>query len=171
MRRCHYITLMMLVGTACGCASTEKKQEHFSSPNAAVDSFVTALRANDDPQLKHILGGDGDALLSSGDEVADQQGRTKFLEAYDKKHVLVEGDEADEPYTLTVGDSDWPFPIPIVKGKSGWYFDTAEGKDEILNRRIGRNELSTIQVCLAIVDAQREYARRDPCSTGLPVYA
>jgi len=90
---------------------------------------------------------------------------------YDDKHELVEGSEPDAPYTLLVGESSWPFPIPVVKGKSGWYFDTAEGKDEILNRRIGRNELSAIQVCLAIVDAQREYARRDPAGTGLPVYA
>src|SRR5262245_29748527 len=115
MRRLHYITLLMLVGTIFGCTSSQKKQEHFSSPNAAVDSFVTALRANDDQQLKHILGGEGDSLLSSGDDVADQQGRAKFLEAYDKKHELVEGDEKDEPYTLNVGEGEWPFPIPIVK--------------------------------------------------------
>jgi len=171
MQRLHRIMLTMLIGTTCGCASSSQKQEHFSSPNAAVDSFITAVRANNNEQLKHILGSEGDALLSSGDEVADQAGRAKFLEAYDQKHELVEGDAADEPYTLTVGDSDWPFPIPIVKGKHGWYFDTAEGKDEILNRRVGRNELSTIQVCMAIVDAEHEYAERDPQGTGLPVYA
>src|SRR4051812_42886703 len=126
--------LILLASLACGCASSEV---HYATPQAAVDSFVTALRANDDTQLKKILGSEGDELLSSGDPVADQEGRGKFLAEYDKQHTLVEGKEPNSPYTLLVGDTQWPFPLPLTKDKNGWCFDTAEGKDEILNRRIG----------------------------------
>jgi hypothetical protein len=170
MQRVSYIALFMLVSTGCGCSSVSS-QTHFASPAEAVDSFVSALRANDDTQLKKILGPEADEVLSSGDQVADQEGREKLLALYDARHELVEGKEPDAPCTLLVGETGWPFPIPVVMGKDGWYFETAEGNDEILNRRIGRNELSAIQVCLAIVDAQREYAQRDPTGVGLPIYA
>jgi hypothetical protein len=161
------ISLCLTVALLVGCQSSS--QRTFKSPDAAVNSFVSALRAHNTKQLDQIFGKDGAAIVTSGDPVSDRNDFNRFLEAYDAKHVLSPADEG--AMTLTIGEDDWPFPVPIVKEDKGWQFDTAAGKDEILNRRIGRNELSTIQVCLAIVDAQREYARLDPGRVGLPVYA
>ncbi len=151
--------------------SQPSQEQLFNSPDDAVSQILTAVRAHDRATVQKILGPDGDQVLSSGDEVLDQINREKFLAAYDQKHSLSQN--ADGSYTLVVGDTDWPMPIPIVKDDASgkWYFDTIAGKDEILNRRIGRNELDVIQVCHAIVDAQREYAERDPQGLGLPVYA
>ena len=161
------ISFCLLAALLVGCQSGSPRT--FKSPDAAVDSLVSALRAGDTKALDGIFGKDGKAIVSSGDAVADRNGYGQFIEAYDAKHQLAPA--ADGEMTLTIGQGDWPFPVPIVKADKGWQFDTAAGKDEILNRRIGRNELSTIQVCLAIVDAQHEYARLDPTGQGLPVYA
>lgn len=149
-----------------GCASEQKT---FPTADAAVDSFVTALRANDQKELKQILGPQSDDLLSTGDQVADANGRATFLREYDEKHRLSEAE--DGSMTLEVGPTDWPTPVPIVKDKAGWKFDTAAGIDELLSRRIGRNELDAIQVCLAIVDAEREYAAADFNGDGWREYA
>ena len=157
----------LIVALLVGCQSSS--QRTFKSPEAAVDSLVSALRAHDTKRLNQIFGEDGTAIITSGDPVSDRNDFDRFLQAYDAKHVLAPADEG--AMTLAIGEDDWPFPVPIVKGHKGWRFDPAAGKDEILNRRIGRNELSTMQVCLAIVDAQHEYARLDPGRVGLPVYA
>ena len=94
-----------------------------------------------------------------------------FVASYDEKHSLTSNDDGSK--TLVVGDNDWPLPIPIIKDpkKDSWLFNTAAGKEEILNRRIGHNELFTIEVCRAIVDAQKDYARMDPNGDGIPEYA
>jgi hypothetical protein len=106
--------------------------------------------------------------LYSGDAVADKLRRDRFLAAYDEKNRLAaEG----QNMILIVGKDDWPFPIPLVKKGNGWIFDTAQGREELLNRRIGENELTVIQVLLAIVDAQREYAIKDRNRDGLLEYA
>jgi hypothetical protein len=134
-----------------------------------VKELVAAIRANDTKKILNILGPDGEEIISSGDEVADQMNREKFLRAYDEKRSLP---RSAGSVTLIVGSKDWPMPIPIVKDDSGkWRFDTDAGKDEILNRRIGQNELDVIQVCNAIVDAERDYAESDPLGLGYAVYA
>jgi hypothetical protein len=163
-----FVCLMALL--VVGCKSSTS-QSVFSSPGAAVDSLVGALRANDEARLEKIFGQDGVDILFSGDAVADQNDRQRFLQAYDTKHEIQTLSPENKQVTLVIGAQDWPFPVPIVKVDKGWMFDTDAGIDEILNRRIGRNELDTIQVCLAIADAQREYAQLDPEKTGLPVYA
>ena len=105
----------------------------------------------------------------SGDPVADSNTREKFIAAYDAKHALeLEGDGTQ---TLILGDDNWPFPIPLVNKGGEWQFDTKAGADEILRRRVGRNELSTIQVVEAYVQAQNEYAALDPAGLGRGVYA
>jgi hypothetical protein len=115
-----------------------------------------------------ILGPDGDTIITSGDPVSDKQRAQDFLAAYDA-HSKIETPEATRA-VLEVGADEWPLPIPLVKGKSGWHFDAAAGKDELLARRIGRNELYTIQACLAYVDAQREYSKMNH-GDGLLDYA
>src|SRR5262249_39164465 len=158
MKRITASVMALLVlcasGLLGGCA---KEQAYFDSPDEAMNSLITALRSYDKKKMSEILGPEGDKVISSGDAVADRNGVESFLEQYDAKHSLVP--DAEGRQTLVVGDEDWPMPIPLANEEgAGWYFDTDAGKDELINRRVGRNELSTIQVCLAIVDAQREYA-------------
>jgi hypothetical protein len=161
----HTLPLVAIL-FASGCASTSTEAS-FSSPQAASTAFVDALRADDLDRVEEILGSEGRELLTSGDEVADRSDREDFVAAWDEKHdVLVTGGEA----TLLVGPGAWPFPIPLVQSGGEWTFDVERGKDEVLSRRIGRNELATIEVCRAIVDAQREYAEIDH-GNGKAVYA
>ena len=108
-------------------------------------------------------------ITDDRDPVADQNVRLDFVQRYDIKHEIVEG--RDGSRVLVVGTEGWPFPVPLVKSGSKWQFDTANGIEEIINRRIGRNELTTIQTCLAIGDAQREYYRRDRDGDGILEYA
>jgi len=149
-----------------GCASGPRS---FSDPEAAAKALVYAVDAGDQQQLREILGPDAEDLLSSGDSVADRQEARRFVEAWDTRHTITT--EEDGSRTLVVGAKEWPVPFPIVKGRGGWHFDAERGADEILNRRIGRNELDAIQVCLAIADAQTEYARMDIAGDGLHEYA
>ncbi len=145
------------------------KQQRFPSPEAAVTALVEAVKTADRTAMLAILGPDARQLVSSGDEVADRNSRDRFVRSYEEAHRLVRAGDAQ--VTLLVGASDWPSPIPLVQDGAGWRFDTARGKEEILNRRIGRNELSAMQVCLAYVDAQREYYARDPDQDRLLEYA
>jgi len=144
------------------------QQKTFASAEQAFKAAASAAKSDNDKELLSIFGAPAKDLLFSGDTVADKQRRERFIAAYDEKnHITVDGDSA----TLIVGKEDWPFPIPAVKKGQSWVFDTAKGKQEILDRRIGQNELDTIQVCLAIVDAQREYAMKDRDRNGLLEYA
>lgn len=147
----------------------EVVQKHYPSPEAAVDALVAAAKASDVKALTEVLGPDASDVVDSGDPVADENARKHFLESYEKKHALDSSREGE--VVLTTGDDAWPFPIPLVKGEGGWSFDTAAGEQEILDRRIGKNELSAIQVCRAYVDAQREYYATNPEKSDLPHYA
>jgi hypothetical protein len=149
-------------------ADAAGKQKGFASPEQAVKAFETALKSNDNNELEAIFGPDAKKLIYSGDPVADKQRREKFIVAYDKKNSLV---REGEKMVLIVGEKDWPFPIPLVRKGQQWFFDTKEGEQEILDRRIGENELSTIQTILAIVDAEREFAMRNAENNGPPAYA
>jgi len=146
----------------------DAQQKTFKSPEEAVKSMMDALKAHDTKELLTIFGPAGKDLISSGDEVADRTTRERFVKDFEETNKLLR--ETDRKVTLIVGKEEWPFPIPIVKVGENWRFDTKAGKEELLNRQIGRNELDTIQVCLAIVDAQREYALRNRGS-GLYEYA
>jgi hypothetical protein len=160
------LTVVLAAGSADGAAV---KQELFGSPEEAVKALVSALKANDTKKLLAIFGPHGKPLISSGDEVADQAGRERFAKAYDEMNQLEKKD--DSRVILHVGSEDWPFPVPIMKQGNSWYFNTSEGKDEVLNRRIGRNELNAMQVCLAVVDAQKDYASEDRDGDGVLEYA
>jgi hypothetical protein len=130
-------------------------QRRFVSQQQAVAALLAAVRDNNDAELLAILGPGSEDLISSGDRVADQKGRTRFLKAYEEKESLEHRD--DDRAVLVIGGEDYPFPIPIVRQGDAWLFDTQAGMEEILNRRIGRNELHTIEVMHAYTDAQREY--------------
>lgn len=144
-------------------------QRRFASAEEAFSAFVAAARAADMTALLAMLGADGKPLLESGDAVADRETLARFVASYDEAHAITRPDDARAD--LATGKDDWPFPIPVVKEQAGWRFDTAAGDEEILARRIGRNELFTIQACLAFVDAQREYWERNPDGAPLLHYA
>jgi hypothetical protein len=145
------------------------KQKSFQSPEEAAKALFDAAKAGDTKELLVIFGPAGKEIISSGDEVADKAARERFVKAYETMNKLEK--EADKKVTIVVGNHDWPYPVPIVKKGETWTFDTMAGREELLNRRVGRNELNTVQVCLAIVDAQREYAMKDRDSDNLLEYA
>jgi hypothetical protein len=161
--------LLFLVAPSTSAWAAGGPPATYASPEQAVEALVTATRTTRLKELRQILGTEGRALIWSGDRVADRLGRDKFITAYDHSHRL----EATGPNTmvLIVGPEQWPFPIPLVRNGASWHFDTSGGVREILNRRVGRNELNVIEVCRAFVVAQREYAARDPMGTGLGEYA
>jgi hypothetical protein len=145
------------------------KQKSFASPEEAVKALVEALRANDKNELLAIFGPEGKELISSGDEDKDRANRQQSVKKYEEMNKL-ESIAPDE-VLLHVGTDDWIFPIPVVKKDNAWFFDTEEGKAEILNRRIGRNELNVIEVLREYVDAQREYASKDRDGDGVLEFA
>ena len=160
---------VLLTVTLLGFSAPVFAQERFGTPEAAVEALVAAARSGDGDAILKVLGPDGKPIVSSGDPVADSNIRQDFVSAYDAKHAIEM--EGDGTQTLIIGNDDWPFPIPLVNKAGQWQFDTKAGLDEILRRRIGRNELSTIQVSLAYVQAQNEYASLDPAGQGRGVYA
>jgi hypothetical protein len=156
-----FIAIAILMGLAGGsslASAARVEQRRFTSPAEAMTALADAMRAGKSTAIRAILGAGADALITSGDAVADRRARERFVQAYDEANRVVT--DGDNKATITIGTDDWPFPIPLVKEATGWRFDTAAGKEEILNRRIGQNELNAIQVCLAYVDAQREYYLR-----------
>jgi hypothetical protein len=166
------LTLAMVFCIHGAWAAEPKKKAQqmvFASPEEAVKALVEACKADDNAALTKIFGPEAAGVVGSGDPVADRDNRQKFAAAYGEAHELVP--EPDGKVVLQVGKEEWPFPIPIVKQGEKWRFDTMAGKQEILNRRIGKNELSVIQVCLAYVDAQREYATKDRDKDGVLQYA
>jgi hypothetical protein len=155
---------------ANGAAPAKKAivQKRFPSAEAATKAFVDAVRSGNTGALLAILGSDGRALLASGDSVADREVRRQFVKAYDESNALVaRGSET----IIQVGEDQWPFPIPLVEDRGGWRFDTKKGREEILARRIGRNESHAVQTALAYVDAQREYYAVDRNGDGVLEYA
>jgi hypothetical protein len=157
---------MGAVGVAMGAAA---RQQSFPTPEEGAQALIAAAQRHDTSTLLAILGPEAKSLVSTGDPVSDRASSERFVKSYEEAHTLVQS--GDTKVVLQIGKDEWPFPIPLIKGSAGWRFDTQAGKEEILNRRIGRNELDTIQVCLAYVDAQREYYVRNPLHAALLQYA
>jgi hypothetical protein len=143
--------------------------QRFDTAEQAAQALAQAAKSPQADALLEVLGPNAKEIVDSGDAVADRSEREKFSAAFDEQHDLVKSGR--DRLTLEVGDERWPFPIPLVKSYGRWQFDAAAGKRELINRRVGRNELDTIQSCLAYVDAQREYYLRNPDRTGLLHYA
>jgi Protein of unknown function (DUF2950) len=131
------------------------QQETFQSPAQAVQAMYEAAKSNDTNALIRIFGPQSKDLLSSGDASADAQDRQRVVRKYEEMHRLVT--DEDKSVKLYIGAENWPFPIPLVEKNGVWSFDTAAGKNEVLYRRIGRNEFATIDVLGALVQAQKEY--------------
>ena len=169
------LALIVAAVTCAEAADPAPRQTHgpiqrsFATPEEAAEALVAAVRSGDARGIGQVLGPGTDKLIRSGDPVADRRSRERFLAAYDE-HSTIER-EAEAKATLLIGEKDWPFPFPLVRRADKWTFDARSGADEVLNRRIGRNELAAIQVCLAYVDAQREYAMTAGSVDGVHAYA
>jgi hypothetical protein len=149
-------------------APATAKQQSFATPDEALAAVVEDLKSDNLSGLVKIFGAGIEPVLNSGDPVADENARERFVAYAEEQHHF---DGSGDTLTLVIGKEDWPFPIPLKKVDDRWRFDTAAGKEEILNRRIGENELSTIQTMLAVVDAQGDYAEFQRQRSGTPEYA
>lgn len=158
------VSMLFLITASSAVLAQAPEQKTFATPNDAVDALIQTLRARSDSDLQAILGPDSEQIVSSGDAVADKNARDRFMSEYETKHALVKS--RANRLTLNVGKDDWPLPIPLVHGNNKWYWDGAAGREELLYRRIGRNELAAIDVCKGVVGAQREYA--SAAHDGLP---
>lgn len=165
--RCFIVVTVICDASSAYAAG--KKQETFASPAAAVEALVTAADHDRSDDLIKILGPGSGKLVYSGDAVADDAGRNRFVSAYAKAHQIQA--QGQDKAMLILGEKNWPFPIPLVKQNGVWRFDAKAGREEILDRRIGRNELNAIQVCHALVDAERDYAARIRAAGGIVEYA
>ncbi len=142
-------------GTPAAGAQSGGGAAQYASPDQAVEALVEAVRSDDAARILVVLGQDAIDLVESGDPVADKNERAAFVRSFETRHALnVSGDTA----TLTIGEDDWTLPFPLRHTAGGWQFDVAAGADEILDRRIGANELVAQQVAFAYVAAQNEYA-------------
>lgn len=154
------LTLVATIAALLLAASSSAQQgseKTFASPGEAALALYTAVKANDNQTLAAIFGSNSSDILHTGDNVADKNMADAFIRRYEQMHRVVI--EPDQTVTLYIGAENWPFPIPIVKNSAGaWYFDTQSGKEEILRRRVGRNENDAIEVLGNLVDAQRDYA-------------
>jgi len=169
-RRAATLTFTIVIAAGgAGPAIAGQKPTAFKSPEAAMDALIAAVRQDDLATLVSMLGEGSDQLLQSGDPVQDANRRLRFLALYDERHELQPIGE--DRVALVVGSDAWPYPIPLVRDGKKWSFDVAAGIEEILNRRVGENELLTVRACLAVVDAQREYYLRDHDGDGLLEYA
>jgi hypothetical protein len=150
---------LMLVGLgllAAACGPSEPKQKAFDSPEQAVQALLELIGKHDERAVNRLFGPGSMDLFESGDEVADRADFDRLKELIETGVAFEE--VADNTQVALFGPDAWPFPIPLVKGEGGWRFDTAAGREELLNRRIGHNELQTLTALHEIVDAQREYA-------------
>jgi hypothetical protein len=150
-------------------SAQEVKQKVFGSPEEAMKALAETAQAGDTKGMMTILGPEGEDIVDSGDAVQDKNARERFVKAYQERVDYVK--EKEDRVSVILGNDNWPLPIPIVKKGEGWVFDTKAGREEVLNRRIGRNELDAIQVCLGYVEAQRQYASTDRERDGIIQYA
>jgi DUF2950 family protein len=162
-------TLCAAVGAASACKGGDREigQRSFPTPEDAVRSLTEAVKKNDLAEVIAIFGPDGQTLVDSSDPVTARQNRELFAVAVAEQWRLVDAGEYRK--TLVVGNEAWPFPVPLVKVGDHWAFNTAAGAEEVIARRIGRNELAVIEICRTYVAAQRLYAARghDGKRTGL----
>jgi hypothetical protein len=161
------LSFLVLYGQVVDAA--QKGPRTFASPEEAAKALFEAAKQEDAKGLSALFGPEGKDVITTGDKAADQAERKRFVKDYEEKNHLAK--ETEILVVLVIGKGEWPFPIPIMKAGESWHFDVKKGKQELLNRRIGRNELNAIQVCLAYADAQREYALRSQEKIGLMQYA
>jgi hypothetical protein len=179
VRRCVRLTAAATLAFSLpACVSTSNqpgatqlpqvRQQTFSSATGAADALIRAAADYDVPKLLHILGRDSYLLIASADPAQDRRRAVAFAtRAQAKHHVVIGARDA----TILVGPDFWPLPIPLVKEEGRWRFDSAAGRDEILKRRVGANELDAINICRGFVEAEQQYAAEPHDDSGINEYA
>ncbi len=155
---------------AQGLPAADLPQRSFATPKEAVQAVIKACQSNDTAALLSIFGADGKDIVESGDPSDDQENRARFVKAAQRKYKLVPDLMNKDKMILSIGKEDWPFPIPLIRQDGRWIFNPAQGRQEILARRIGSNEMNAIEVCRAYIEAQFEYAQTHR-HKGVPQYA
>jgi Protein of unknown function (DUF2950) len=163
------ITILLTGSFAAPLLAQQAGQKTFASPQEASKALFAAAKSNDVKAMLDLLGPDGKEIISSGDAAEDAQSRAEFVKRYEEMNRLVK--EPDGSVTLYIGAHNWPCPIPLVNQGNVWYFDTAAGKQEILFRRIGRNEMSAIHICRELVAAQKEYFAQQNAGYAPRIYS
>ncbi len=163
------VAVLLLAWCLGGSAIAAPAPQSFASPDDAVAALIAAVGSADPARMVQVLGPAAEPLVSSGDRNADIAAGKRFLESYAAQHALV----PDGPgrMTLQVGTNDWPLPLPLVQADGRWHFDSEAGAQEIIDRRIGSNEIAAIRVSLAYVDAQADYFARAKAAGGPGEYA
>jgi len=170
MRTIPFATIVLAAACVSIQAAPPAGQRSFATPQEAAHALADAAEANDTAALLKILGPEGKDIVSSGDANDDKAGRAQFARLAAEK-LQIRQDQADRN-TILAGSQEWPFPVPLVRGKDGtWRFDSAAGRVEVLARRIGRHELNAIEVCRGYVEAQMEYATHHHEGNGAMQYA
>jgi hypothetical protein len=150
------VAFLLAVCLPAHSVAQQKGQKTFSSPVEASDALVSAAQNNDENALLEILGPDAKRIISSGDDAEDAESHANFAKKYQEMHRFMK--EPDGTTVLYIGAENWPTPIPLKRNGHSWYFDTSAGEKEILFRRIGRNEISAIRVCMELAEAEKEYS-------------
>ena len=164
------LSVALAVTTARPCVGAVAAAERtFTSPEEAAEALASAWRSGGKRELLAMFGPAADALVSSGDPVAENEARKRLASSYDEAHRL--NAEGAQKVVIVLGKEEWPYPIPLVKQGAAWRFDVKAGAEQIIDRRIGRNELNAIEVCRAYVTAQRGYAAKDRLGDGLREFA
>jgi DUF2950 family protein len=167
----RFLAVSLAVATALFGATLHESQRTFATPQEAVQAIIDAAEHNDAAALLQLFGPDGKDILESGDPVEDKESRAEFVRSAHEK-LQIEQDPANtDRVTFSVGQQDWPFPVPVVRKDGKWRLDPINGRLEILARRVGKNELNTMEVCRGYVEAQLEYASEDHDKDGILKYA
>ncbi len=169
MKRTLVILVLVCSLSALAFSQSTVAQKSFATPQAAAEALIKAASDYDTSALMEIFGPDGKDFISSADPVRDKSFAQSFAELAQKKNEIK--NQNAKRATLIVGDTDWPFPVPLVKKSGKWIFDSKTGRTEILYRRIGANELDAIQVCRGYVEAQHEYAETKHDGSEVNQYA
>lgn len=165
------LTLAAALTPGLFAATSTGEQPTFATPRQAATALLAAAEANDLPALRSIFGPGADEVLNSGDPIQDKNNRAQFVKkARERMRIRLDPGKPMRA-SLSIGSDAFPFPIPLVRMRGKWRFDTQAGKREILARRIGANELDAIAACRAYVDAQHDYASEDRNHNGVPEYA
>ncbi len=163
------LTLSLIAALAC--AASARAQERFDTPDAAMVALVDALQRHDTTRLALIFGPDAHGILTSGDSAQDQAEQSEFARIFQAKHELKPDPRDPARVIVSIGDENWPFPVPIVQMNGKWIFDSGDARVEMRARRIGTDELDAIEICSGYVEAQRKYAAEDRNKTGTLTYA
>ena len=165
----HAVICAALALAACMRSASSTQYRTFTTPENAVQALIGAAKASDLQEAVAIFGPDGKELVDSSDPVAARRNRQVFTAAVAERWQLA--DEGTNRKVLVIGNEAWPFPVPLAKDANGWRFDTAAGKEEVIARRIGRNELAAVRICRTYVAAQQLYAERGHDGLASGIYA